>query len=199
MSKNTADNRERIIQAAIACFRRYSAPKTTMEDIAREAGLGRKTVYRTFGNRLELLEAVAVRRLDAMTDKVQQSLEGCSNLAEAIVTGSLEIIRLARADRVFETVVDAASDGDLMRYFVDPDSPILQHAQSLWSEILARARASGELRPGPSDEDIENWMRGVHLIMYLRDDQSAEDQRAMLERFVLPALLRPERASRRRR
>jgi AcrR family transcriptional regulator len=41
-------SRERILEAAYACVARYGLAKTTMEDVGREAGLSRATVYRYF-------------------------------------------------------------------------------------------------------------------------------------------------------
>jgi AcrR family transcriptional regulator len=51
--------RERILAAAYACIARYGIAKTTVEDVARESGLSRASVYRTFpGGRDELIREV---------------------------------------------------------------------------------------------------------------------------------------------
>ncbi len=53
------DVRERILEATYACLGRLGMAKTTMEDVAREAGLSRATLYRAFpGGRDEVLDAV---------------------------------------------------------------------------------------------------------------------------------------------
>lgn len=39
---------ERLLQATFACVARYGIGKTTVEDVAREAGVSRATVYRQF-------------------------------------------------------------------------------------------------------------------------------------------------------
>jgi AcrR family transcriptional regulator len=41
-------SRERLHEAAYACIARYGLAKTPMEDVAREAGLSRATLYRHF-------------------------------------------------------------------------------------------------------------------------------------------------------
>lgn len=43
-----APSKERLYEAAYACVARFGLAKTTMEDVAREAGLSRATVYRYF-------------------------------------------------------------------------------------------------------------------------------------------------------
>ena len=40
--------RERLLEATYACVARYGIAKTTVEDVARQAGLSRATVYRHF-------------------------------------------------------------------------------------------------------------------------------------------------------
>jgi AcrR family transcriptional regulator len=52
------DTRVRILDAAIACFTRYGNDKTTLNDVARVAGLARQTIYRHFPDRAAVLEAV---------------------------------------------------------------------------------------------------------------------------------------------
>ena len=50
------DTRTRILEAAVACIERWGLAKTSLEDVATEAGLSRATVYRYFaGGRDELV------------------------------------------------------------------------------------------------------------------------------------------------
>ena len=50
--------RERLLEATLACIARYGIAKTTVEDVAREAGLSRATVYRQFpGGKDQLVNA----------------------------------------------------------------------------------------------------------------------------------------------
>lgn len=52
-------SRERILEATLRCVGRLGMAKTTMEDVAHEAGLSRATLYRSFpGGRDEVLDAV---------------------------------------------------------------------------------------------------------------------------------------------
>ncbi len=49
----------RIIDGALVCLARHGTVKTTVDDVAREAGVSRATVYRAFpGGRDEILGAV---------------------------------------------------------------------------------------------------------------------------------------------
>ncbi len=61
MSSLSKDDRARagILQADDSVFQRWGLTKTTMEDIAREAGKGKSTLYYYFKNKDEVLEALA--------------------------------------------------------------------------------------------------------------------------------------------
>src|SRR5689334_1463232 len=52
---------DRVLDAAERCFARWGAAKTSIDDVAAEAGLSRATVYRHMGNRGELITAVGIR------------------------------------------------------------------------------------------------------------------------------------------
>jgi len=53
--------RQRIIDAALVCLDRWGLDKTSLHDIAREAGGTRPTVYSYFANREEVIQAAMVQ------------------------------------------------------------------------------------------------------------------------------------------
>jgi len=58
IAASTAESphRVRIIDGALACLARHGTAKTTVDDIARQSGVSRATVYRVFpGGRDEIL------------------------------------------------------------------------------------------------------------------------------------------------
>jgi len=183
-------SRQRIIEAAITRFGNIGAADTTMEDIAAEAGLGRKTLYRTFSNRSALVEAVAVYRLDHMVDLVNLQLRKCATLEQALIVGSIEIIRLARKDRIFMSIVTEAGELGIEHYLIAPSSPVFNHAESMWNETFTKARKRKEWKNDLSEKEVKTWLRAVHLILLLRDDLDAVGQESLLRTFVLPALIK---------
>ncbi len=57
-ANSTANStKERLIGATLACVSRQGVAKITVDDVAREAGMGRATLYRYFPNKQALLEA----------------------------------------------------------------------------------------------------------------------------------------------
>jgi AcrR family transcriptional regulator len=182
--------RTRILNAAAACIENRGALDTTMEDIAHAAGLGRKTIYRIFSNRSVLMDSIAIERINRLRDSTKKLVDQCASLEEAIVRGMIESLRQHREDSIFMAAIEASSDRGVEHYLVDPDSPLLENMSYVWKEAFARARTTGELRKDISDKELSSWLLGVHLILLLREDMDAREQRALLTRLVIPALKR---------
>ena len=67
---------ERILEAALACFEEVGIRRTSMDDIARTAGVGRMTVFRRFGSKDRLAEVVLLRVVAQVTKRVQNHVQG---------------------------------------------------------------------------------------------------------------------------
>ena len=105
------DVRQRIVEASYACVARRGVAKTTVEDMAREAGMSRATVYRTFpGGRDEVINAtVAWATLDFF-GKLFERIQGSGDLEEMMERGIMfahqSIIEHEVLQRVMETEPD---------------------------------------------------------------------------------------------
>lgn len=81
------DYRPRVAAAAIACVSRYGLAKTTVDDIARQAGLSRATIYRAFpGGRDEVLVTAVCQEVEAFFAELAGALSSCRELEELLVT-----------------------------------------------------------------------------------------------------------------
>lgn len=63
-AEDRLDTRTRILDVADRLFRHYGYSKTTVADMARELAMSPANVYRFFGSKLEIVEAIASRLLD---------------------------------------------------------------------------------------------------------------------------------------
>lgn len=70
--RGDTETRERILDAAIACFTQFGNDKTTLNDVARVAGLSRQTIYRYFPDRAALLEEVDAQEARRLFDDVER-------------------------------------------------------------------------------------------------------------------------------
>jgi AcrR family transcriptional regulator len=62
-----------ILQAAERVFQKWGLNKTTMEDIAREAGKGKSTLYYYYQSKEEIFHEVVTRQLDFLMAKAKEA------------------------------------------------------------------------------------------------------------------------------
>ncbi|WP_245547968.1 TetR/AcrR family transcriptional regulator [Nocardia pneumoniae] len=83
--KNEDDSVEsRILDAALVQFEKVGVKKTTIEDVARQAGVDRVTVYRRVGSRDDLVRAVVSREVGAVLAEVAQIPDRHDNIADLV-------------------------------------------------------------------------------------------------------------------
>jgi AcrR family transcriptional regulator len=83
------DVRARVCDAALVCVARWGLTKTTLEDVAREAGCGRATIYRTFeGGKAEVMRATLGNELARFEAEVGDAFDAApDHLEDAVVAG----------------------------------------------------------------------------------------------------------------
>jgi len=105
------DARQRIVVAAYACVARRGVAKTTIEDVAREAGMSRATVYRAFpGGRDEVINAtVAWATLDFF-GRLYEQIESSASLEEMMERGIMFAYRSIIEHEVLQRVMQTEPD-----------------------------------------------------------------------------------------
>lgn len=76
----------RIRDAALVCVGRFGLAKTTVDDIAREAGCSRATLYRYYDGKPAILRAAVAAELDRVTTALVDSARAEVAFADAVVT-----------------------------------------------------------------------------------------------------------------
>jgi AcrR family transcriptional regulator len=85
------DVEARVVAAALVCIARWGVAKTTADDIAREAGVSRATLYRAFpGGRDVVLGAVLRHEVGRFFATVSARLERCEDLEDLLAVGLVE-------------------------------------------------------------------------------------------------------------
>jgi AcrR family transcriptional regulator len=102
---HTERSAERVLDAAIACCARFGVSKTTLDDVAREAGCARATVYRSFGGRDTLFHAAAVREWERVQTQVLMAAAGRPTLVDALTEAIVAMHDLVVAHRALQVVL----------------------------------------------------------------------------------------------
>src|SRR5262249_18735249 len=85
MPRQISPAAERVLDATLACIARVGVGKTTLDDVAREAGCARATVYRYFPNKQQLLAALIEREASAIGNRVVAAAVDAPPLVDAVV------------------------------------------------------------------------------------------------------------------
>ncbi|MFC6093005.1 TetR/AcrR family transcriptional regulator [Saccharothrix lopnurensis] len=142
---------EEIADAAIPVFLRFGLRKTSMDDLAKAAGLSRQGLYLHFKNKQQLFHA-GLQRVVAQTQAaVARELARADLPAHERLMGAFTALHgpaaTATGDAVHELLAAARTSGDsllhdLERFVVEAVSDVL------------RAEGAPERNPGVSAEDL---------------------------------------------
>ncbi len=184
----------RAVTATLACIARAGLTKTTIDDIATEAGCGRATLYRYFGSRSSLIELAIRSELLAVAGRILLHVGAATTLEDALTgllvdaaceyDGSaalqsllerdrgavLPYVTFRGKDRLLELAADVLTP-ELRRFFA-PDASA--------HDEQARARRCA------------SWATRVALTYLLARDRPLDltdeaSARTLVRRFVLPA------------
>lgn len=155
--------RNRLIDAAEACFTRFGVAKTTLEDIAGQAGVSRATVYRYFeGGRDEIVLGVVLREagefLDALTRRVQR--EG--SISDAIVEGVMYTVAAVRKNEHL-ALLFAPEVAGYTTTIAGASTALYHLTQNFLRPIFEQAMQDGQLRDGVGPEDAAEFVLRIIL------------------------------------
>lgn len=178
----------RLLTAAEACFNRYGIAKTTMDDVAREGGVSRATVYRYFPDREALVAASIVRRARLNIPDAHAHMAKYRSFARKLVEGLIFNIRRGQHDPVVTLIVGGQSE--LAAKILGGTEVAHELTYELWEPILAAAQERGEMSPDLDLRAAATWLARVTLMLVAQEESERLDGdalRAELRTFVLPA------------
>lgn len=146
-------NRERVLEGARAVFAEHGRD-AQMDDVAKRAGVGVGTVYRHFPTKEALVAALAVSLFEKVLQAGRDALEQ-EDPWEALKSALWAGGETLSSDRAFTEIVGQAEV---------PFSMELQtEMYEVYSTLIERAKASGDLRPDIVMDDIPMFMCGIGM------------------------------------
>lgn len=184
--------RERILRSAAECFKRFGVAKTTLEDIAGQAGISRATLYRTIpGGRDEIVLTVLLTEAGNSLMPIREEISKLPTFREQLIEGFAQSIEVARRDPNLVILFTSESLPSSVRIPGAIDA-ISTSLAAYIAPLAERARRSGELRSDLTDELIGEWMGRVSFTFFALPDKFSDDPDALRDyvaTFVVPPLL----------
>lgn len=76
--------RERIIQTSTELIKKFGLRGFTLDDITSELSMSKKTLYKYFSSKNDLISEIVQRAADVEKQRVLQEIEGCSSWLEKL-------------------------------------------------------------------------------------------------------------------
>ena len=147
-------NRERILEVAKAAFTRQGA-NASLEEIAKQAGVGPGTLYRHFPTRDELIEGVYRNEVEKLAAAAARFAETMPPL-EALRTWMLLLVDYIAAKHIIAPALNSVVGGP-SRLYEGSRSLI----QGVIDGLVKRAKRSGDLRRDLDAFDLLRALIGV--------------------------------------
>jgi AcrR family transcriptional regulator len=191
LSPDPVEARQEILTAAEDLILHYGVAKTTMDDIGKEAGVSRPTVYRYFSDRDALLTALIERRARAVFEQARAFIMQHDTFSDRLVEGLIYLVDLGRNDPIVRLLVSPEH--------LRMDSPLTGGSElavnltaEMWEPVFAEAAERSEIRRGYDRNRVAQWLTLLQFVLVGRLDIIGPDDpshRIMLREFVLPAFL----------
>jgi AcrR family transcriptional regulator len=188
-----AAERERLVDAVERCFERWGVTKTTLADVALEAGVSRQTVYRYFGRRSALFRSVVMRTLERHWKAIGRQLGGRGDLVEWILDAILFCLRQVPTERQHLLIKQLHLYDDGMAVALSDEG--LKPALAAMRRQFDAAQERRLLRPGVTPVLIVEWMyRLIHSYVLLPSHRLAReaDLRHWLKQAAIASLFRDD-------
>jgi len=180
---------ERVLDATVECVARWGLGKTTLDDIAREAGVSRATVYRLFpGGKPILFERCGQREVARILLELSERLEECDTAADVLAEAMHHAAVVLAEDRALTTILEREPEVLLPYLAFDRQGPILAAATAFVAPTL------GRFLPRHQAEEAVEWAARLVISYTLTPSESIDltrpdDARRVVDTYLIPGLL----------
>jgi AcrR family transcriptional regulator len=173
---------DQILDAALGQVAAYGLKRTTMDDVAKRAGLGRMTVYRRFASKDELLRRLVAREAHRVVATIGAAAATQRTGADRVVAAFVETLRLTRTHPLIDRLVN--HEPEVLLELADLEDPDLLG--------LARAFVASALgRPSddPASEVVVRLVISFVVLPRSVVDVTDEDAARAFARSILVPIL----------
>jgi AcrR family transcriptional regulator len=147
---------DRLYEAALVCIDRRGFRKTSMDDIARQAGVSRPTVYTYFRSKKDVVLEVIVRQAADLLADVKKRVsrrKGLDRVIEAACLGALATVE----HRYFRALV---AGGEATEWIAELSvhERFRMVEREFWRPILQEAIDLGEVRADRGVDEMIDWI-----------------------------------------
>ncbi len=181
-----------VLDAAYELFCHQGIQRTTMDDVARRAGVSRITVYRRVDSKEALVEQVMLREFRRNVDQFLADISQADNVAERVVAGFASSLRSVRSNPLITGLMTAEPQLLAPSILGERGRTLAMVSQFLAGQ-LRREQASGDVAETVDVDLVAELMVRVAMSILLTPsvlvDLDDEGQlRDLARRYLVPML-----------
>ena len=180
----------RILDVAAELFAEHGVDAVNMNQISAAAGCSRATLYRYFPSRAELQMAFVEREARALSRQIAERVTDDADPAERTTDAIVTAVEAVRADPVLHSwfrpgsasvAAELGSSSELIKKIVT----------AFFSDDSARGSANDSAGPSADEALRAQFIVRMILSLLTTPGTDAAEERAVIERFVTPAVVAP--------
>ena len=155
--------RERVLESAYACVARFGLAKTTVEDVVKESGVSRASVYRVFpGGRDQLLREVVAWEMGRFFGSLAEAVAGAPDFASLVEEGLRFAHHAVRGHEVFQKILVTEPER-LLPLMTTEQHRTLRFITGYLLPFLEREARAGRLRTGVDHDEAAEFVARMLL------------------------------------
>lgn len=158
------DTRQAIMQAAVKLFSEKGFEKTSIEELARAAGIGKGTIYSYFQTKTDILHAFCEDEMvglhQELTDNADKEIPLLQQMVRIYMSEFRHVIENREFGRLFMQETVFPREVDIKRHLENEDNYF-----KLLFPLLEKARDRGELRKDIELLYITGHFYGLYLLL----------------------------------
>lgn len=188
------DTHTRILDAAYELFLAFGLRRSTIEDIAKRAGIGRPTLYRRFADKDAVMQAVIMRESRRLVASVWAQVQDIADPAPMLVRSFVVATRTVATHPLAQRLLQTEPEF-ILPHMTLKAGPFIDIGHVLISPGIKKLQAEGQLAAVDTDYLLEALAR-LFISIVLTPSQlvDAGDEKKlekMAQALILPLLKKP--------
>ena len=184
---------ERILDAALEQFQEVGLRRSSMEDVARRAGLSRVTIYRRFPQKDRLLEAVMLRECSRLLGDMRAVMRPLATQEQRIVESFAFALRTMRGHPLLVRLM-AIEPEDLLPVLTLHAGPVVAIVSGFIAQQIRDAQRRGEVPAYDARPVAEILTRMAQSLILTPQGgiplDSERQARAFARDYIVPIVMR---------
>lgn len=185
-------SRQNILDKARELYLEFGLRRTSMDDVAKRAGMGRATLYRRYSDKGQLFMAVISRDVQSNLDAIERAIQTSENYLEGLLDAFVLGVRLIDENPLLTRLLQTEPE-DILPFLTRKFDGILMFSRGFIAERIAKGQKRGDIRRDLDGNLLAEMMiRMIQSLMLTPDGliRAADEKsvRALCDTFFRPLL-----------